>query len=179
VEGARIVYTLGHSTRSLEEVLAIIKRRNVQLVVDVRRWPTSRRSPWFNRETLKASLEGLGVEYRWMGDVLGGYRRFGVDVEDTGGASCFESEGFRAYAIYLTTNPDAVKAMRILEELASQRLVLILCSERLPWRCHRKIIADWLVLKGFRVIHVIEDDREIPHRPSRCARIEGDRVYYV
>jgi len=174
-----VVYTLGHSTRSLGEVLAIVRRRGVELVVDVRRWPTSRRRPWFSKEALRAALEGVGVEYRWMGDVLGGYRRFGVDVEDTGGASCFESEGFRAYAIYLTMNPEAVRAMRILEEQALRKVTLILCSERLPWRCHRKIIADWLVLRGFRVIHVIDDDREIPHKPSKCARSEGGKVYYA
>ncbi len=174
-----IVYTLGHSNRSLEELLSIIKALGAEVVVDVRRWPTSRKYPWFSSESLRGALASVGVRYLWMGGPLGGYRRFGVDVEDTGGASCFESQGFRAYALYLTSNPEAFKAMERLEDIAERYNVVILCSERLPWRCHRKIISDWLVLKGFKVIHIIEPGRRVEHKPSPCARLVGGRVVYV
>ncbi|MEB2836972.1 MAG: DUF488 family protein [Desulfurococcales archaeon] len=173
------VYTIGHSTRSLEELLGLLVERGVEVVVDVRRWPKSRRYPWFNREHLEEALRSAGIEYTWLGGPLGGRRRLGVDAPDTGGATCFESPGFRAYAIYLTTNPTAIQAMQELEALASRRLVAILCAERLPWRCHRKIIADWLALKGFEVIHIIDKHRETRHKPSKCATIRDGRVTYT
>jgi len=175
-----IVYTVGHSTRVLEELVRILRRRRVDLVIDVRRFPGSRRFPWFRRENLERELPRRGIEYLWVGNALGGFRRVGVDVPELRGASCFESPGFRAYALYATSSEEAWRAIMRLEELARRRLVAILCRERLPWRCHRKIISDILVLHGFRVIHVIDDEREVIHKPARCAKLmPGGRVVYI
>jgi uncharacterized protein (DUF488 family) len=171
----RIVYTLGHSTRSLQEFFDILSYYGVELVIDVRRWPTSRRFPWFRKEVLEKELREKGYIYLWMGDVLGGYRRIGIDVpEGVEGASCFTSEGFRAYALYVTLVEDAWRAVLRLEELARQYRTVIICKERLPWRCHRKILADILELHGFKVKHVIEKGRVIPHRLSRCVKLRSD-----
>ena len=174
-----VVYTVGHSSRRLEELLSLLLARGVEVVVDVRRYPSSRRYPWFSRGALERALGEHGIRYEWAGDVLGGYRRFGVDVEDTGGATCFQSPGFRAYAVYVTTRPEPWRALQRLEQLARRARLAILCRERLPWRCHRKIIADVLALHGLRVVHVIDADREAVHKPSKCARLLPDgRVVY-
>jgi uncharacterized protein (DUF488 family) len=176
----RIVYTLGHSNRSLRELLEIIGWLEAEVVADIRRWPGSRRYPWFSREALSRALECMGVEYLWLGRWLGGYRRLGRDVADTGGARCFESPGFRAYALYVTTNPEAWDALMGLERVAVERRLLILCMERLPWRCHRKIVSDILTLHGFRVIHIIDPGRQVDHKPAPCARLLPDgRVAYT
>ena len=175
----RVVYTLGHSSRSIGEFLGLLKAHGVDVVVDVRRWPSSRRFPWFNKSELERVLDEHGIGYIWLGGPLGGYRRFGVDVEDTGGASCFESEGFRAYALYVTTSSKAWSAIKELERLAREKTVAIICRERLPWRCHRKIISDILVLHCFQVVHIISSDRRVLHKPSKCAKILGDgRIVY-
>jgi len=175
-----LVYTLGHSSRSIEEVIYLLRYFNVKLVVDVRRWPKSRRYPWFNMERLREALGSEGMDYLWLGRELGGYRRFGVDVDDSGVATCFKSTGFRAYAIYLTSNSEAIKAMERLEELAATTRLALFCSERLPWRCHRKIISDWLVMRGFKVLHIIDVNRVVEHKPSKCVRLSSNGVvFYV
>ncbi|MET1100978.1 MAG: DUF488 family protein [Pyrodictiaceae archaeon] len=174
------IYTIGHSSRSLSQLLRLLRDKSVELVVDVRRWPSSKRFPWFNRSVLEEALRRHAIGYEWLGEVLGGYRRFGVDVEDNGGATCFRSQGFRAYALYVTTNKKAQEALRQIEEKAKSRVTTILCMERIPWRCHRKIIADILVLHGLRVVHIIDEGYEVEHRPSRCARLQADgKVVYV
>lgn len=173
-----LVYTIGHSSRSLEEFLEALLSLGIKLLVDVRRWPSSRRYPHFNRGNLESALSRHGIKYLWVPE-LGGYRRFGVDVEDRGIATCFESEGFRAYATYILTSPTAEEALLRLEELARGSRTAIMCSERVPWRCHRKIIADWLLSRGFRVIHIIELGRLVEHRPTRCAVVEEGRLTYI
>ncbi len=175
-----IVYTVGHSNRSLEELLRLLKRRGIELVIDVRRFPGSRKFPWFNRENLAHELSRIRVGYLWLGDKLGGFRRLGVDVEDTGGATCFTSPGFRAYALYVTTNPYAWEAVLRVEGLARSKRTALLCRERLPWHCHRKILSDILVLHGFTVYHIIDENRVIKHKPARCAKLLPDgRVIYT
>ena len=165
------VYTIGHSSRGLGELLELLRRYGAEAVVDVRRYPGSRRYPWFRREELERSLAGTGMRYIWMGDRLGGFRRFGKDapreLEDL--FSCLESRGFRAYAAYLYSSPAARAAVEELLGLAREARVVVLCRERLPWRCHRWILSDALVMLGARVIHVIELGRTVEHRLTRCA----------
>lgn len=173
-----VVYTVGHSSRSFEEFLGALTPLHVELVVDVRRWPSSRRYPHFNRDNLEHSLPRHGVKYLWIPE-LGGYRRFGVDVEDRGVATCFESEGFRAYATYILVSPAARRALWRLEGLARSFKTAIMCSERVPWRCHRKILADWLLSRGFRVVHIIDPGRLVGHRFTRCAAVEEGRLTYI
>jgi uncharacterized protein (DUF488 family) len=176
--GVRVVYTVGYGGRSLGELLSILERYGIRAVIDIRRWTTSRRLPEFSGESLSRTLREHGYEYYWIPE-LGGYRKFGVDVEDYGVARCFEAEGFRAYATYITMNPSVKPYLYKLVEVASLKISTLLCRERVPWLCHRKILADYLLAKGFRVVHVIEEGRVVEHRLSKCARIvSGELEYY-
>jgi len=167
------VYTVGHSNRSLEDFLRLLEHAGVELLVDVRRWPTSRRFPWFARDSLSRALERVGIRYLWRGDVLGGYRRLSEEAKEY--ASCFRAPGFRAFAYHLARDPGARRAVLEIEEYArGGTVVAVMCSERLPWRCHRKIISDVLVLRGLEVVHLIDVGVEKPHKPAPCARPTPD-----
>ncbi len=143
-QGSRVVYTVGHSNRSLEEFLSLLEEYGVEVVVDVRRWPVSSKYPHFNSESLRKSLENRGYGYVWLGRELGGYREGG-------------------YERYMGTE-DFKSGLKALEELALRRVVAVLCAERLWFRCHRRFIADALVRDGFRVVHIIEAGRAYEHR---------------
>ena len=173
----RRVYTIGHSNRSLDDFLELLRRMEIEIVYDVRSFPTSRIAPHFAKQALSKTLRELGLKYIWD-KRLGGYRKFGRDVEDVGIASCFKSEGFRAYATYLITNSDAKQACRELVKTAEHGVTAIMCSEKIPWRCHRKIISDFMTAKGFQVIHIIDKKWTAVHKLSRCAKvIDGELVY--
>ena len=134
-----LVWTLGTSNRSLEDFIEKIKSYRIGVVVDVRRFPRSRFS-YFCREELEGVLEGVGVRYLYLGDRLGGYREGGYIKH-------MESEDFR-------------EGLSILEDVSRRERALILCSERFPWRCHRRFIASELEGRGFRVIHIIDKGKE-------------------
>ena len=157
---AGVVYTVGHSTRSLEGFCSVIRGFGVDLVVDVRRWAGSRRFPHFSRFVLEAECLRRGVRYLWL-PVLGGYR-------GGGGLGCFKSPGFDAYALYLLS-PEASRGLEVIVyEVLGGGVPVLMCAERLPWRCHRKILADWLVLHGFRVMHIIDEGTVVEHSGTRC-----------
>jgi len=166
------IYTVGHSNRSLDDFLRLLRHAGIEVVVDVRRWPTSRRYPWFSRESLEKELAARGIEYVWKGDVLGGYRKLPEEAGDY--ASCFQAPGFRAFAYHLARSPEARRAVEWIEGVARERRVAVMCSERLPWRCHRKIISDALALRGYEVVHLIDVGVERRHRPAPCARPTPD-----
>ncbi|MEB3778879.1 MAG: DUF488 family protein [Desulfurococcales archaeon] len=171
-------YTIGHSNRRPYEFLSILKHYNIEVLVDVRRWPKSRKYPWFNMETLKNLLEEQGIRYTWL-EPLGGYRRFNRDVEDHGIARCFESQGFRAYATYILVNSRARETLEKLESIVRSHTTAIMCSERLPWMCHRKIISDWLLSRNIKVIHIIDRDYTVEHKLTKCAKIEEGSLTYT
>ena len=177
MEQRRTVYTLGYGGLSLDELRSLVRGLGVDVVVDVRRWVKSYRRPEFSAENLSGALRGMGVSYVWMPS-LGGYRRFGVDVEDVGMARCFRSEGFRAYATYMLTSPEARGSLDELLRVCSANTAMLLCRERFPYACHRKIISDWLLYKGFTVVHVVPP-RLIEHRYTRCARVVSGSLTYV
>ncbi|GAB6148426.1 DUF488 domain-containing protein [Stetteria hydrogenophila] len=167
-----VAYTVGHSNRSLEEFIKLLLKVDASLVVDVRRWPTSRRLPHFASERLGEALRAHGIEYTWAPE-LGGYRRFGVDVPrelEERAPHCLKSPGFRAYFVYLRVNESARRRLEWLARVAGERVVVIMCRERLPWRCHRKLVADVLVLKGVDVVHIIDEGRLVSHVVPECRR---------
>ena len=134
----RVVYTLGTSTRTLEEFTALLKHLVVEVVVDVRRFPSSR-FEYFRKEELAKSLLGIGIDYGHLGEELGGYRR--------GGYQAFlASEEFK-------------RGLEKLERIAEEKKIAIVCAERLPWRCHRRFIGMELERRGWQVIHVIDQKR--------------------
>ena len=168
------IYTIGHSNRTIEEFIEILKKYKIEIIFDVRRFPTSRKYPHFSKENLKATLEGNRVEYIWLKD-LGGLRGYVKGAEKY---KCFRAQGYRNYAAWMQT--DAWKnAFRILVKKALEKTGAVMCAERIPWRCHRKLISDALLARGFRVIHIIEIDRIYEHKYTKCARIVNGVLVYV
>ncbi|MEM4932145.1 MAG: DUF488 family protein [Desulfurococcaceae archaeon] len=173
----KIAYTIGYGGRTVDEFIGILLYFNINKVIDVRRWNKSKRLQDFSGNTLREHLSKYGIDYIWIPE-LGGYRKFGVDVEDRGIASCFESEGFRAYATYLTTRSDVKEILRIMVKHLMQSTGVIMCKERYPWMCHRKILSDYLVAVGFKVIHIISEDKFFEHRLHNCAIVKNGVLYY-
>jgi len=167
----RKIYTIGHSNRSIDEFLRLLLKYGVESIADVRRFPTSKH-PHFNQETLKEILDKHGITYSWF-EALGGYRK---RIMDDSPNIAIQSEGFRNYADYMLTD-GFVKAIEKLEALASERRTAIMCAERFFWRCHRKFISDFLIIKGWKVIHILEN-RTIDHKLSETARIVSGKIIY-
>ncbi len=164
-----MVYTLGHSTRSIGEIVSLLESRSSRVLVDVRRWASSRKSPWLSRETLSRELSRRGIRYIHA-PALGGYRSFGRDAPRSleKKLTCFKSKGFNAYTAYLLTSPQGWRTLEpvVYTALAGVKPTLM-CSERLPWRCHRKIVSDVLKALGFKVIHILGSE-EVEHEGTAC-----------
>jgi uncharacterized protein (DUF488 family) len=167
------IATVGHSTRSLDDFIAVLRAHGVEQLVDVRRFPASRRHPHFSRESLERALGEIGVQYRWMED-LGGRRRRHAGSPHT----AWRVEGFAAYADYMET-PEFERAAQELVRLAQQRSMVILCAEARPEQCHRRLIADWLTVRGIEVVHLLGPERTQLHRLPEFARVDaaGRLVY--
>lgn len=170
---AGLVLTIGHSTRALDELIALLREHRIDLVVDVRTYPGSRRHPQFDREALEASLPAAGIEYRHE-PALGGRRSPSPDSPNT----AWRVAGFRAYADHMATTEFGGALERLLE-LARTRRPAIMCAEAVPWRCHRQLIADALVAAGAEVRHVLGPGRAERHALNEHARIlpDGTLVY--
>jgi uncharacterized protein (DUF488 family) len=169
------LYTIGHSTRSFAEFADLLKRYGIKILVDVRAFPTSARNPHFSREELEHLLRREGIEYVWLGKELGGYRRRGLG--DRSPNKGWETEGFRNYADYMMTAPFERGIKKLLELAASNRLAYM-CAERFYWRCHRRLISDYLVTKGHKVIHIVDEARTIEHvLPDFAEVIDGALSY--
>ena len=169
------IYTIGHSNRGLSEFLELLEEYGIEVVVDVRRWPTSSRYPHFNGDGLREALSERGIDYLWLGDVLGGYRRYSLGESSPNRG--WSRGGFRNYADYALTEEFRRGLERILK-VAAERRVAIMCSERFYWRCHRRIISDHLYARGVEVIHIIDRGRIRRHRLTRFAVIrDGVPIY--
>jgi uncharacterized protein (DUF488 family) len=143
------VYTVGHSTRSLDDLVETLKAHSIQTLVDIRAFPMSRRLPQFNRDSLEKSLPAAGIRYVWM-KALGGYRK--KSREDSPHIA-LRSASFRNYADYMLT-PEFEGAMAELLELAENSRTAYMCAERIYFRCHRMLVSDWLVAHGHEVLHI-------------------------
>ena len=151
------LWTIGHSTRSLEDFLALLRAHDITRVVDVRRFPGSRRYPHFNSDTLSRALDTSGIAYTHMPE-LGGRRTPRPDSPHT----AWRNAAFRGYADYMDT-PEFVVAADKLAELARRDRVAIMCSEAVWWRCHRSMIADYFLAHGWRVMHITSVAPPKPH----------------
>jgi uncharacterized protein (DUF488 family) len=155
-----LIWTVGHGTRSTDGLVALLRAAGVETVIDVRRYPAGRRQPRFARERLEADLPGLGVGYEWWGEALGGRR---PAPPPTTRPSPWRSPGFAAYAAYMLSDTFRA-AVRALEARAQVGEALaIMCAETRWWRCHRRLIADALVVDGFVVRHLIDQPPGIAH----------------
>ena len=164
--------TIGHSTRTLEEFAAVLRAHGVEHVVDVRTVPRSRRNPQFNREALPEALAAYGIGYTHLPS-LGGLRHPHADSPNT----AWRNLSFRGYADYMET-PEFAAGLAELLALAGQRQVAIMCAEAVPWRCHRSLIADALLVRGVPVEDILSAARRAPHRLTPFARVEGTRITY-
>lgn len=166
-----VVHTVGHSTRTADELLAILQAAGVRGVADVRRFPGSRRHPQFVRETLAARLALDGLAYDWL-PALGGRRTARKDSPHTG----WRVAAFRAYADHMES-PEFAEGLEQLLALAAARPTAIMCAEAVPWRCHRQLLADALVARGVTVLHLL-GTRADRHRLTAFARRDGTRLVY-
>lgn len=167
----RTVHTIGHSTRSLEEFLALLETHRIDALIDVRRWPSSRRFPHFHREPLAQALAARGTDYVWRGD-LGGYRKPAADSPNKG----WRVGAFRAYADFMMTDEFA-RIMAEMEDLTTHHRIALMCAEAVPWRCHRQLLADAFLVRGWNVRHILEDRCE-PHLLTHFAKLEGTNILY-
>lgn len=167
------IYSVGHSNRSLEAFLEILRGHGVAAVADVRAYPASRRWPHFGREALAASLAVAGIGYEWL-PALGGRRQGRGEASPH---TAWTVEAFRHYADYAET-PEFAAGLAHLVALAAAAPSAFLCAEALWWQCHRRLIADQLVLAGHRVLHIETPTRAVEHRLPSFARIERGRLVY-
>jgi uncharacterized protein (DUF488 family) len=169
--GVRI-FTVGHSTRSLEELVALLASFGVRLLADIRTVPRSRKNPQFNSDTLPRSLEPFGIGYAHLGR-LGGLRHARKDSLNTG----FRNESFRGYADY-TLTPEFERGLDELHALVERATVSLMCAEAVPWRCHRSLVADVLTVRGAEVEHIMSETRANRHVLTSFAKVDGERVTY-
>ena len=166
------MWTIGHSTRSLDEVVALARSHGITLIADVRKIPRSRRHPHFNADALARDLPAAGLAYLPVPG-LGGLRAPSSRSINT----AWRNPSFRAYADYMQTDAFAAH-LDALVERARHDAVAVMCAEALWWRCHRSLIADALVARGVGVQHIVGVDRADAHVLRPWARVQGTRVFY-
>jgi uncharacterized protein (DUF488 family) len=185
-----LILTIGHSNRSTEDFLALLKAHGVQRLVDVRTVPRSRHNPQFNRLPAAADLPAMAGPPAQAGDALpqtlrrariaythlaklGGLRRAKPDSPNTG----WNNSSFRGFADYMQT-PEFAAGIARLEKLAQTKRCAIMCAEAVPWRCHRSLLADALTVRGHAVEHIMTPTRRNLHKLTPFARVRGKRITY-
>jgi uncharacterized protein (DUF488 family) len=167
------LFTIGHSTHPQDEFLKLLTRHGINALADIRRFPGSRKHPHFNRDRLAATLPDAGIEYHWF-EPLGGRRK------DSSGQSKnlgLRNESFRNYADYMAT-PEFREAVGRLTELARETRTAMMCAEGLFWRCHRRLVSDYLLARGVAVEHVMPSGELRPHTLTEGARVDGEKLTY-
>ncbi len=166
------ILTIGHSTRTIEDFADLLRAHEVQLIVDIRTVPRSRRNPQFNEDTLAASLRASGIDYVRLKQ-LGGLRRPRKGSQNMG----WRNESFRGFADYMQTQ-DFEAGINELIGLARDRTVAIMCAEALPWRCHRSLVADALLVRGIKVEHIMTLKKLTEHSMTKWAKVDGKQITY-
>jgi uncharacterized protein (DUF488 family) len=167
-----VLWTIGHSTRPIEELLALLKVHTIGLLVDVRTIPYSRRNPQFHTDVLARSLAGAGLRYHHL-RALGGRRKANADSVNLG----WRNLSFRGYADYMQTDSFS-EGLRELVSLSEASRTAIMCAEAVPWRCHRSLIADALVSQGYEVRHILAATKTERHALTSFARVRNGRLTY-
>lgn len=167
-----MLWTVGHSTRSNEEFTALLLTYEIHRLIDIRRYPGSRRYPHFNTESLAGSLHRAGVGYEHLSE-LGGRRPARPDSPNGG----WRNTSFRGYADYMQTE-EFQRALEKLIAYGSDERAVIMCAEAVPWRCHRSLVADALVARGWEVVHIMGTGRVQLHHLTSFAVVQGDRLVY-
>ncbi|MBN0040620.1 DUF488 domain-containing protein [Cellulosimicrobium cellulans] len=167
-----VVYTVGHSTRPVEDFLALLRENGVRRLVDVRTVPKSRHNPQYHRDALAPVLRAHGITYRWVRE-LGGLRRARPDSPN----AAWRNLSFRGYADHMQT-PEFAAAVDDLVRRSTHDDLVIMCAEAVPWRCHRSLVGDALVVRGVEVRDIVSAARPRRHTLTSFARVEGTRVWY-
>ncbi len=167
------LFTIGHSTRSLEELIEALRAHGVQRLVDIRSFPMSRRLPHFKRENLERELPQAGIEYLWMPALGGRRKKIRADSPHT----ALRSDSFRNYADYMLT-PEFQRAAAELVRLAEEKPTAYMCAERVYFRCHRMMVSDYLTAQGHRVLHIDATGPTRPHRLMDVARVVDGQLLY-
>jgi len=170
---ANSLFTIGHSTRPLDELLGILQAYGVAILGDVRSFPRSGTNPQFNSDTLVEVLPQHGIEYVWL-QKLGG-RRQGLARKSKN--TCWKNQSFRNYADYMET-ATFLEGFAQLAGLIQKGVVAIMCAEMLYWRCHRSMVSDFAKSKGIRVTHIVEQSHSSEHKYGECARIVNGLLTY-
>lgn len=168
-----MIHTIGHGNRSATELIAMLQEACVEVLVDVRAHPSSRRYPQFSRAALQAELARAGIGYEWEGKALGGFRKPRPDSPHL----ALAAEGFRGYADHMQTPAFEASVARLLE-MAEKRRLAIMCAEKNPAECHRSFISDWLTTHGVTVMHLIEKKQKQLHRLNQSARVLDKGLVY-
>jgi uncharacterized protein (DUF488 family) len=166
------IFTVGHSTRSIEVFLDLLRAQGVKRVIDVRTIPRSRHNPQFNRETLPLTLRQAGIGYTHLPE-LGGLRHARQDSPNMG----WRNTSFRGYADYMQT-PEFEVGLDTLMTAGERESIVVMCAEAVPWRCHRSLIADALSIHGIPVEHILSATRTQPHTLTPFAQVHGRRITY-
>ena len=172
-EASRIVLTIGHSARTLEEFIGLLQSNGVTLVVDVRTVPRSRHNPQFNKASLPGSLKKAGLRYvhiPGLGGLRHAHHRDSINVG-------WRNASFRGYADYMQT-PEFERSLEELIQRANQDRIALMCAEAVPWRCHRSLIADALLVHGIRVEDITSSTRRHVHTLTPFAKVQGTTITY-
>lgn len=165
-----VVWTVGHGARPLDEFITVLRSAAIELCVDVRMFPGSRRHPHFSRDALTDRLRTQGIDYEWRGEALGG-RRKGADASRH---PAWRNDSFRAYADHMDSKEFRSALDRLGAEAAEGKRAAIMCAETLWWRCHRRLIADALTVAGVEVVHLIGEREHQPHKLHEALRVDDD-----
>jgi uncharacterized protein (DUF488 family) len=166
------IYALGHSTRSLEQFLALLRAHEIETVIDIRSLPYSSHNPQFNQETLRAFLRSHRIGYRHM-KALGGRRHPLRDSINTG----WKNAGFRGFADYMQTKAFE-QALKKLEKVALGKRCVLICAEAIPWRCHRSLVLDALVVRKWKAFHIQSRKTAKRHQKTSFLKISKGRLVY-
>ncbi len=166
------IWTIGHSTRSLDDFLALLQSSDIEILADVRSFPGSRKFPQFNKEALEVSLPENRIDYTLLKN-LGGRRKADQDSKNT----VWYNESFRGYADYMETE-GFENGLGELEKLASEKRTAFMCSEAVWWRCHRSMISDALKVNGWKVMHIMDLDKTTEHPFTQPAKVVNGCLEY-
>ena len=168
------IWTIGHSTRGIDEFISLLEENKIKLLVDVRTWPGSKRYPHFNKEALAESLSSRGIRYEHFPE-LGGRRKSNPDSRNT----AWRNASFRGYADYMETERFQQGIERLLDVAAEAGPTAIMCAEAVWWRCHRSLIADYLKTRGVEALHILGANKVEPHPYTSAARIVNGELTYA
>lgn len=169
----KTLYTIGHSVHSTREFLKILKQYDVKVLVDVRHYPGSRYCPQFGQTRLKRNLTNNNIEYVHLAS-LGGRRRPDKESSENNG---WRSMQFRGYADHMQSK-EFKADLKELISIAKKNITVIMCSEAVPWRCHRSMIGDAMLIRGFEVIDIFSEKQTRPHKLTPFAEVEGKKITY-